>query len=104
VAGNGAVGITYYDTRTLQPGNTTTLPVGTYLATSPRGGERFTDHRIAAPFDELSAPNAGGFFVGDYQGLTASGDRFRAMFAETNSGQPANRTDVFTGTFHTSPR
>jgi hypothetical protein len=104
VAGNGAVGVTYYDTRTLQPGNTTTLPAGTFLATSPRGGKQFTDHQIAAPFDELSAPNAGGFFVGDYEGLTAFRDEFRAMFVETNSGQPADRTDVFTGTFHASPR
>lgn len=104
VADNGTVGVTYYDTRTLQPGNTTTLPVGTYLATSPRGGEHFTDHQIAAPFDELSAPNARGFMVGDYEGLTAFGDEFQAMFVETNSGQPADRTDVFAGRFNAAPR
>jgi hypothetical protein len=95
----GVVAVSYYDIRTLQPGNTTTLPTSTWLATSPRGGEHFTERRIAAPFDLLSAPSAGGYFVGDYEGLSASGAAFRSLFVETNPGQPANRTDVFTGVF-----
>jgi hypothetical protein len=99
VSGNGVVGVTYYDIRTLQPGNTTTLPTSTWLATSPRGGSHFTERQIAAPFDMLSAPQAGGFFVGDYEGLSAEAGGFRPLFVEANSGQPANRTDVFTGWF-----
>ena len=99
VSGDGVVGVTYYDIRTLQPGNTTTLPTSTWLATSPRGGEHFTERRIAAPFDLLSAPNAGGFFVGDYEGLSPDGSGFRPLFVEANSGQPANPTDAFTGWF-----
>jgi BNR repeat protein len=96
VAANGAVGVTYYDIRTLRPGNTTTLPTSTWLAVSPPGGTRFGHERQIAPvFDFLSAPNAGGFFLGDYQGLTAVDGQFRALFVTANSGQPNNRTDVF---------
>jgi len=103
VSGNGVVAVTYYDIRTLQPGDTTTLPTSTWLATSPPGGEHFSERQIAAPFDLLSAPNAGGFFVGDYEGLAAGPGGFRAVFVATNSGQPANKTDVFTGLFPAIP-
>jgi hypothetical protein len=103
VNADGVVAVSYYDIRTLQPGNTTTLPTSTWLATSPRGGEHFTERRIAAPFDLLSAPNAGGYFVGDYEGLSATGTAFRPLFVETNPGQPANPTDVFTGVFPPGP-
>ena len=96
VAENGDVGVTYYDVRTLQPGNTTTLPTSTWLTVSPRGGRHFDRERQIAPvFDFLQAPQAGGYFIGDYQGLTTVGNQFRAMFVTTNSGQPNNRTDVF---------
>jgi hypothetical protein len=99
----GTVAVSYYDIRTLQPGDTTTLPTSTWLATSPRGGGHFTERQIAAPFDFLSAPFAGGFFVGDYEGLASSRAGFRALFAEANSGQPANPTDIFTGQFGPTP-
>jgi hypothetical protein len=103
VNASGAVAVTYYDIRTLQPGNTTTLPTSTWLATSRPGGGHFTERQIAAPFDILSAPRAGGFFVGDYQGLSGSGGGFRPLFVEANSGQPANPTDVFTGWLRPAP-
>jgi hypothetical protein len=100
VTEDGDVGVTYYDLRTLQPGNTTTLPTSTWLTVSPRGGQKFDEERRIAPvFDFLQAPDAGGLFVGDYQGLTTFDDRFRAMFVTTNSGQPSNRTDVHYGQF-----
>jgi hypothetical protein len=71
VSDNGVVAVTYYDIRTLPPNDTTTLPTTTWLATAPRGGEHFTERQIAPPFDLLTAPTAGGFFVGDYEGLPA---------------------------------
>ena len=80
----------------LRPGNTATLPTSTWLTVSPRGGTRFGHERSIAPvFDFLSAPVAGGYFLGDYQGLTAVDGQFRALFVTANSGQPNNRTDVF---------
>ncbi len=100
VTARGEVGITYYDIRTLQPGNTTTLPTSTWLTVSPRGGTHFGHERSIAPvFDFLSAPVAGGAFLGDYESLAATGDSYRALFVTTNTNQPNNRTDVYTGSF-----
>jgi hypothetical protein len=99
VTRDGDVGITYYDLRTLRPGNTTTLPTSTWLTVSPRGGRHFeTERRIAPVFDHNLAPDAGGLFLGDYQGLAAFDDRFRALFVTTNT-RPGNRTDVHFGQF-----
>jgi hypothetical protein len=100
VTEDGDVGVTYYDIRTLQPGNTTTLPTSTWLTISPRGGRHFDHERPIAPvFDHLQAPIARGFFLGDYQGLATFDDQFRALFVMTNNNQPNNRTDVFFGRF-----
>jgi hypothetical protein len=100
VTNDGDVGITYYDLRTLRPGNTTTLPTSTWLTISPRGGLQFGHERQIAPvFDHLQAPNARGFFLGDYEGLTTFDDQFRALFVTANSNQPDNRTDVYYGQF-----
>jgi hypothetical protein len=100
VARDGTVGVTYFDLRTLLPGNTTTLPTSTWLTVSPRGGQRFDrERRIAPVFDHLVAPDAGGVFLGDYQGLTSFDGEFRPLFVTTNSGQPDNRTDVRYGRF-----
>ncbi|HKN53954.1 MAG TPA: sialidase family protein [Amycolatopsis sp.] len=99
VAADGTVGVSYYDLRDLRPGNTTTLPTATWLTTSRRGGEHFGEERRLAPdFDALLAPNAGGFMVGDYEGLAAAGRTFRPLFMATNTGSPANTTDIFTAT------
>jgi len=96
ITDRGDVGITYYDVRTLAPGNTTTLPTSTWLTVSPRGGQHFNRERRLAPvFDFLQAPNANGFFLGDYEGLATFDGQFRALFVTTNSGRPNNRTDVF---------
>jgi hypothetical protein len=104
VTGDGDVGVTYYDLRTLRTGNTTTLPTSTWLTVSPRGGARFgKETRIAPVFDTLLAPFANGYFLGDYQSLAAVGDRFRALFVTTTT-QPGNQTDVFTGQFHSFER
>jgi hypothetical protein len=93
---HGDVGVSYYDLRSLRPGNTTSLPTDIWLTVSSRGGQRFDrERRLAPTFDHLQAPIAGGYFLGDYQGLTTFGDRFRALFVTTHTGQPGNRTDVY---------
>jgi hypothetical protein len=93
---HGDVGVTYYDFRTLRSGDTTTLPTSTWLTVSARGGTHFARERQLAPvFDMLQAPFAGGYFVGDYEGLAAFDDTFRALFVTTNTGEPNNRTDVY---------
>jgi len=97
VTEDGDVGITYYDLRSLT--STTpaaTLPTDAWLTVSPRGGRHFVkERRLTSTFDTLQAPFARGYFLGDYQGLTAFDNRFRALFVAANSGQPNNRTDVY---------
>ncbi|MEV7617760.1 sialidase family protein [Streptomyces sp. NPDC089799] len=98
----GTVALTYYDLRFLEPGNTTTLPTAYQLATLPHGDpELRTERRISRVFDWLQAPFAGGYFLGDYQGLVAVGKGVRAVLTETHSDAPENRTDVYSGTFRT---
>jgi hypothetical protein len=95
----GTVAVTYYDFRTLMDGNTTTLPTKYWLTTSTNGGQTFNEGvpllGEGVSFDMKTAPQAGGFFVGDYEGLDAMGAVFAPFFVQTNSGNTANRTDVF---------
>ena len=96
VNSNGVVGVTYYDFRNLQPGNTTTLPTDYWFVSSSDHGATFgNEGHLAGSFDMLTAPFARGFFVGDYEGMAAAGTSFRPFFVQANSGNTANRTDVF---------
>ncbi|MFJ8016286.1 sialidase family protein [Streptomyces sp. NPDC096339] len=98
----GTVALTYYDLRFLKPGDTTTLPTAYQLATLPHGDpELLAERRISRVFDWLQAPFAGGYFLGDYQGLVADGKGVRAVLTETHSDAPRNRTDVYTVSLHT---
>jgi len=117
VNSSGTVGVTYYDFRNLATGNTTTLPTDYWFTSSTNtttlptdywftsstnGGQTWTaSSHLAGPFDMLFAPNASGFFVGDYQGLAAKGNAFQSLFVQTNcpgACDPNNRTDVYTTT------
>jgi len=92
----GTVGVSFYDFRNLTT-QTTTLPTDYWFVTSTNHGASFGNEvHIAGPFDMLTAPNAGGFFVGDYEGLTTIGTTFQPFFVQANSGNRSNRTDVFT--------
>jgi len=91
---DGVLGVTYYDFRS----NTTaaaTLPTDYWLARSGDGGVTWTESRVSSPFDLATAPNAGGYFIGDYQALKSRGNVFVPFFVKTNSGDLNNRTDVF---------
>jgi hypothetical protein len=92
VLSGGLVGVTYYDFR--QAGTATFRPTDLWLAVS-RDGTSWRETRLAGNFDLLDAPNAGGLFVGDYQGLTGSGATFVALYARVNTADATNRTDVF---------
>jgi len=98
VNSSGVVGVTYDDFRDLADGNTTTLPTNYWRAESSNGGQSFGNElHIAGPFDMKTAPIARGFFIGDYQGLDVRVGPlpFVPFFVQTNSGNTANRTDVF---------
>lgn len=97
VNSGGTVGLTYYDFRNLAAGNTTTLPTDYWYKESTDHGTSFgNDSHLAGSFDMLTAPNAGGFFVGDYEGMDTAGTIFQPFFVAMNSGNTSNRTDVFT--------
>jgi hypothetical protein len=93
VTANGTIGVTYYDLRS-NTGDAATLPTELILARSP-DGTRWTEHRISATFDLATAPVARGYFLGDYQGLASADNVFVPVYVRTNSGDAANRTDVF---------
>jgi hypothetical protein len=96
----GTVGVTFYDLRNLAAGNTTTLPTDYWLKTSPRGGGTFgSETHLDGSFNLLVAPNAGGFFLGDYEALATAGTAFHPVFNQTNcidSSCTTNRTDIVT--------
>ncbi len=90
------VSVTYYDFRNLQAGNTTTLPTDYWFTSSTNSGASFgNETHLAGSFDMLTAPNASGFFVGDYEGLATTGMTVMPFFVQANSGNTSNRTDVF---------
>ena len=85
VGANGVVAVTYYDSKDLSATNTTTWPISYFVTYSLDKGATFSaPQRIAGPFDEMSAPVARGFFLGDYEGLQSMGSGFLALFAKTN--------------------
>jgi BNR repeat-like domain len=101
VNGRGQLGVTYYD---FTFDTVASIPLQTdYWATrSADGGRTFTARERITPhsFDMRSAPFAGGYFVGDYEGLASVNRPFKAMFVQANDGNTANPTDVFSTTIH----
>jgi hypothetical protein len=84
VGSDGIVGLDYYDFRNVTSTNTTTLPTDVWFKTAPRGGGFGTETHVMGSFNMLAAPNAGGFFLGDYEGMGANGTSFVAVFGATN--------------------
>jgi hypothetical protein len=98
----GRLGVTYFDFTSDDPSGG---PLDTdYWATTARDGTAaFSARQRLTPrsFDMRTAPDAGGFFVGDYEGLANNG-RFLPVFVTANDGNLANRTDVFSTSFRSS--
>ena len=93
VRANGTIGITYYDFRsnTIDPA---TLPTELIFARSA-DGVTWQENRLTATFDMATAPLSRGLFIGDYHALTSANNVFVPVYVRTNSGDLANRTDVF---------
>jgi hypothetical protein len=96
VSADGTVGVTYYDLRNNTP-SPAALPTDYWLVHSHDGGLTFGDEvrLTTASFDTTTAPVAGGYFLGDYEGLSSVGNLFTPLFVAANSGDTANRTDAF---------
>jgi len=94
VNAQGVVGVTYYDfvDRSKPP----TLPTNLWFVSSSDHGVHFgAPVHVAGPFDLTTAPNSGGYFLGDYQGLAVASLSFVPFFVMANSNAIDNRTDVF---------
>ena len=92
VAGTDAgrlVVMTYF----IEPDFRTTLVVGT----SSDGGETWSEQPLADAFDFARAPDSEGRgrFLGDYFGLSASGDDVVAAFAAVPPGEGQGISNVY---------
>ena len=98
---SGRVGVLYYDLRDDTDPRDEAIMTAEWLTTSTDGGQTFgPSQRITPPFDHSFAAQAGGFFLGDYQGLGNVGTTFLPFFAANlelqANGEPGS--DVFSTT------
>jgi hypothetical protein len=94
VDGEGNIGVTYYDFRNDDP-DTKALETDAWFTHSTDGGAHWSEERLTPQsFDMRQAPDANGFFVGDYEGLTALGTTFYPFWSQSDS----TGTNVFAAT------
>jgi hypothetical protein len=101
----GQVGLIWYDFRHDNPA-TAPLTTDIWFRTINANGSRISDEQhVSGPFNFAAAPDAGGRFVGDYQGMTTVGSTFQPFFAKTNClvSCPANRTDIYSTSVTATP-
>jgi len=81
----GQVGALFYDFRNLTAGTPASiLPTDTWFRRTNGPGVAFSHEEHLGRFNMLMAPVAGGFFVGDYEGLVAQQDNsFLAFFSQS---------------------
>jgi hypothetical protein len=106
---DGTVAVQYYDFRN-DSAATPGLTTNTWIIRSTNGGDTFpaaNEEPVGASYDMRQAPDARGYFVGDYEGLDWAGGGlkpgFKPFFVRANDGMPLNRTDVFATTASTTP-
>ena len=92
VRADGTIAITYFDLRS-DTADPSTLPTDLILTRSA-DALNWTEVRLTPAFDLANAPQAGGYFLGDYQGLAASGNVLVPVYVRTTASA-GNRTDVF---------
>lgn len=87
VAADGTIGVSYYDERNYA-GDASNGPLTTdvwlshcHATTACTATANWSETHVAGPFDQKQAPDAGGLFLGDYQGLVASGTTFYPYYA-----------------------
>jgi Neuraminidase (sialidase) len=97
VASDGTVAVSYYDLRNATS-DPNTLLADYWLVHSSDGGATWSENHVAGPFNELAAPNAGGYFLGDYEGLGAIGKTFVPFFVQAVPGTIADPTNTFAST------
>jgi hypothetical protein len=102
VANDGTIGVSYYEMVDAAGGTTTMLVhchPGSADCTSAASWTSNGSTLVAGPYDMTAAPQAGGFFVGDYEGLTDFGSHgFRPFFIQAGPLAQTGKTDPFTAT------
>jgi hypothetical protein len=91
VATNGTVAVTYYDFR--RNTSASGVPTDYWLVHCHSGCTKranWSETHVSGSFNIKHAPVAGGYFLGDYQGLAAVGRGFRAFFTRTTSTDRAS--------------
>jgi hypothetical protein len=94
----GRVGILYYDLRDDTDAKDAAIVTAEWFTTSSDGGRIWSaSRRVTQPFDHTAAAFAGGFFLGDYQGLTAAGTTFTPFFGANLVAQASGQlgSDIF---------
>ncbi len=89
---DGGVALLHYDLRSNTAAAQTLLADAWLVQTSD--AVLFSETALVRSFDMAQAPDAGGLFLGDYQGLGWAAGRFIAL-AALASGGSTNRTDIF---------
>jgi len=94
VSSDGTVAVTYYDFRNNTP-DPMTLPTDYFVihchASCASAGSWTNEVRLTnVSFDMRRAPNAGGFFTGDYEGLASSGTTFLPFWSASHGTDPAS--------------
>ncbi len=93
VASDGTVGVSYYDFRnnTSAPG----LPTDQWFihchpASDCTDPASWAENHVDGPFDIENAATAGGYFLGDYEGLDSIGTTFTSFFSKTTATDKDN--------------
>ena len=105
----GTVALTFYDWRRDRPGDKG-LTTSVWFRRSSDTGRTWRETRIGGPFDLRTAPyippgpNLAGYFLGEYQGLTAVPGGFQAAFPQASPQARQGMTDGFAARVHVSAR
>jgi len=95
VAGDGTVGVAYYDFRNNDAA--AGLPTDYWFTSCAPGSDctspgNWAERHVEGSFNMENAPIARGYFLGDYQGIATAGNDFGLLFARTGSAR--NTSDV----------
>jgi Neuraminidase (sialidase) len=106
-AGDGTLGITWYDDRRDPGGSSAAWEFDVWFAFSRDGGRSWRRMHLAGPFDmNRSQPleGVGRRGVGDYQSLAGLPHGFAAVFAQAPPQAKIGASDVFFADLETGPR
>lgn len=92
VAKDGTIAVSHYDFRGYASDRSKKL-TNAWLLTS-KDGKNWVETKIRGTFDVGNAPDVGGLFLGDYQGLVSVGTAFMPFYTQANP-EANNRTDIY---------